>query len=130
MHEYSVVAELVSTLLPRLEQHNGQIMAIFLKKGELRILSDRALRNAFEIVAQGTRLEKATLDIEVVPATVSCPGCGYEGRAKYLEDKAFHFTVPVLTCPSCGGEVRLVSGRELYVDRVNLRTAADENAQP
>jgi len=61
MHEYSVVAELVSALLPRLEEHPGEVTTVFLKRGELRILSDWALKNAFEIVTEGTRLEGASL---------------------------------------------------------------------
>ncbi len=125
MHEYSVVADLVSALLPRLEEHPGEVTAVFLKRGELRILSDYALKNAFEIVAEGTRLEGASLEIEVVPVRVVCAGCGYEGSVEYLKDEAFHFIIPVLTCPRCGREVEIVSGRELTVERVSIRTPSD-----
>jgi len=128
MHEYSVVAELVAALLPRLEEHPGQVCAVFLKKGDLRILSDRALCNAFEIVAQGTRLEAATLEIESVPASVACRSCSYEGPAKMLRDEEFHFAVPILSCPKCGADVEIRSGRELSVDRVSVRTPVDESA--
>jgi len=123
MHEYSVVAEIVSALLPRLEEHEGIVTAVYLKKGSLRILSDRALKNAFEVVAQGTRLEGASLEIEAIPVCVACRACGFEGAAEVLEDEAFHFAVPVLSCPACGAEVEVRSGRELSVDRVSIRTA-------
>ena len=126
MHEYSVVAELVSGLLPQIEGHTGEVVSVFLCKGELRILSDRALKNAFEMVAQGTRLEGATLEIESAPARVSCRACAYEGPAQYLKDETLHYAVPVLTCPTCGGEVDILTGRELYVDRVSLRQEAAE----
>jgi len=128
MHEYSVVVELVDALLPRLEQHEGEVTAVFLKKGDLRILSDRALRNAFEVVAQGTRLEGATLEIESIPAAVACRSCSYSGSAKTLKDETLHFAVPVLSCPVCGADVEIRSGRELSVDRVSLRTTAGETA--
>lgn len=124
MHEYSVVIELIAGLLPQLEAHPGQITAVFLSKGELRILSDRALQNAFEVVAQGTRLAGARLEIETIPARVKCPSCGYEGPAEHLRDDTFHYAVPVLTCPKCRLEVDLVAGRELYVDRVSLHEPA------
>ena len=127
MHEYSVVVELVDALLPRLVDHAGEVTAVFLKKGDLRILSDRALKNAFEVVAQGTRLEGATLEIETIPARVACGSCHYEGLAKTLKDEAFHFAIPILTCPQCGSDVEVRSGRELSVDRVSVRTMADEN---
>jgi len=126
MHEYSVVAELVEALLPRLEEHEGQVTAVHLKKGELRILSDRALINAFEIVSRETRLEGASLEIESIPVSVVCERCGYEGAVKTLEDEAFHFAVPILSCPVCGADVNVISGRELSVERVSMRTAAGE----
>lgn len=128
MHEYSVVVELVEALLTRLEEHEGDVTTVFLKKGDLRILSDRALSNAFEIVAQGTRLEGASLEIEPIPARVACRTCSYEGPAKTLEDETFHFAVPILSCPACGDGVEIRSGRELTVDRVTVRTPDEENA--
>jgi hydrogenase nickel insertion protein HypA len=126
MHEYSVVAELVDALVPQLEGVEGDVIAVFLKKGELRILSDRALKSAFEIVASGTRLEGATLEIETIPTSIACRSCAYEGPAETLADEAFHFAVPVLSCPKCGSNVEVRSGRELSVDRVSVRTTADE----
>jgi len=125
MHEYSVVTELVNALLPRLEEHVGEVTAVHLKKGDLRILSDRALKNAFDVVAQGTRLENATLEIEPISVTVACGSCGFEGPAEVIRDETFHFAVPLLSCPQCGAEVEIRSGRELMVDRVSLSTSSD-----
>jgi len=126
MHEYSVVTELVDALLPQLEGVEGDVVAVFLKKGELRILSDRALLNAFEVVAGGTRLEGATLEIESIPTSIVCRSCAYEGPAETFSDEAFHFAVPILSCPKCGSDVEVRSGRELCVDRISMRTTADE----
>jgi len=121
MHEYSVASELVSALLPKAEDVEGRIVAVFLKKGELRILSDTALRNAFEIVAEGTRLAGARLEIELIPVRVTCPACGYSGPVERVSDPAFHFAVPILSCPSCSEEVEIQAGRELYVDRLSVQ---------
>jgi hydrogenase nickel incorporation protein HypA/HybF len=123
-----VVAELVEALLPRLEEHEGRVTAVFLKKGDLRILSDRALKNAFEVIAQGTRLETATLEIESIPVHVVCRSCAYDGPAQVLKDDTFHFAVPVLTCPACGADVAVKTGRELCVDRVSIETGSDGEA--
>jgi hydrogenase nickel incorporation protein HypA/HybF len=125
MHEYSVVSELISSLLPRLEGVSGRILSVHLQKGELRILSDWALIHAFEVLSEGTQLEGAVLEIESVGVTLRCRGCGYEGRGDTLCDEIFHFAVPVLTCPRCKGEVDVLSGRELYVDKITL---ADDEA--
>jgi len=91
MHEYSVASELINALLPQAETIDGQIVAVILMKGELRILSDHALGNAFELLAEGTPLEGARLIVELVPVSVSCPSCGYEGAANHVCDEAFQF---------------------------------------
>jgi hydrogenase nickel incorporation protein HypA/HybF len=126
MHEYAVVDELITSLLPRLDGIAGRVSAVFVRKGELRILSARALENAFELLARGTRLEGARLEVEDVAAGVRCRDCAYEGRARYFVDEAGHYAIPVLACPRCGGEVTIVAGRELCVDRV----AVNDDASP
>ena len=128
MHEYSVASELISALLPRLDAHPGRIRAVILVKGELRILSDGALRRAFEILAEGTRLAGADLVIEPVETRIRCPSCGYVGRADHVREEAFHFAIPILSCPTCGGEVDIEAGRELYVDRVTVLAEAATGA--
>ncbi len=124
MHEYSVVTELISALLPQLEDHAGRVSAVVLVKGELRILSDTALRNAFELLSQGTRLEGSELVIEPVEVSVHCRSCDYVGPPEHVREESFHFAIPILSCPTCGAEVDTEAGRELYVDRVTMETAA------
>ena len=128
MHEYSVVSELISALLPKLEGHPGRVSAVILVKGELRILSDTSLQNAFELLAQGTRLETADLVIEPVEVRVRCRSCGYEGPTEHVREESFHFAIPILSCPTCGAEVDIAAGRELYVDRVTIQTEATADA--
>jgi hydrogenase nickel incorporation protein HypA/HybF len=125
MHEYSVACELVNALLPQVGTIEGRITGVVLKKGELRILSDQALANAFELVAEGTPLETARLIIEPVSVTVGCPSCGYCGSVDRVSDEAFHFAVPILSCPRCGADVDLKTGRELFVDRLTVQVPAE-----
>lgn len=124
MHEYSVVTELISALLPRLEEHAGRVSGVVLVKGELRILSDSALRSAFELLSQGTRLEGSKLAIEPVDVRVRCTSCDYEGPVDHVREESFHFAVPILSCPVCSAAVDIEAGRELYVDRVTMETKA------
>jgi len=126
MHEYSVVAEILNSLEPQLVEHPGRVTAIYLKKGELRILSDHALYNAFEVLIKDTRFEASRLVVETIPASIRCLACGHEGAPETVADDAYHFAVPVLTCPKCDAEVEMVAGRELYVDRVSIETEADD----
>ncbi len=118
MHEYAVVDELISSLVPRLETIPGRVTAVFVRKGELRILSAHALESAFEFLAKGTRLEGARLEIEDVAAIVRCAACGYEGPPCRFGDADDHFAIPILSCPRCGGSVTATAGRELCVERV------------
>ena len=128
MHEYSVAAELINALLPQIEEIEGQITGVNLKKGEMRILSDHALTNAFRMLAEGTPLETAQLVIEQVPVSVLCPSCGYQGTVEHVSDDAFHFVaVPILTCPKCESEVDVITGRELHVDSLTVQTPTDAN---
>jgi hydrogenase nickel incorporation protein HypA/HybF len=120
MHEYAVVDDLVHALLPKLAEIRETILCVHLRKGELRILSDWALQNAFEVVTRGTRLASAKLGIEVVRARVHCDHCGYEGRPDAVEDETFHAAIPILACPRCSGRVAVVAGRELSVERVSV----------
>jgi hydrogenase nickel incorporation protein HypA/HybF len=129
MHEYAVVDELIASLLPRLADIPGTISAVFVRKGELRVLSDRALKNAFELLSRGTRLETARLEVESVPIVVRCESCSYEGPAKILSDEAGHYAIPVLDCPLCSGAVSVVSGRELCVERVSVLDDAPAGAE-
>ena len=124
MHEYSVVTELISALLPQLDDHAGRVSTVFLVKGELRVLSDKALQNAFEVLSEGTRLEGTELVIEPVEVRVHCRSCEYMGAADHVCEESFHFAIPILSCPACGAAVDVEAGRELYVDRVTIRTEA------
>lgn len=125
MHEYSVASELINSLLPKAKEVEGQIVGVYLKKGEMRILSDQALGNAFDLLAEGTLLEGARLIIELVPVSVSCASCGYQGGVEHVSDDAFHFAVPILSCPTCQSEVDMKSGRELYVDRLSVQVPTE-----
>lgn len=127
MHEYAVVDELITSLVPRLADIPGTITAVFVRKGELRILSDRALENAFELLAKRTRLEGARLVVETVSAAVRCDACAYDGPARTFSDDGGHFAIPILACPQCGGTVTVRAGRELCVDRVAV---ADDAVAP
>ena len=128
MHEYSLAQSLLSSLLEYLRRHPvpGRIKKVHVQKGELVVLSEWALKEAFSILAEGTVLSGAELAIENVPVRVRCPSCGYEGDARYLTEEGWHLSVPILSCPRCGERVELLSGKELAIIGLSVEESPAE----
>lgn len=129
MHEYSVAEELVRAVLAELAElglQGEQLEEVHLRKGELRLLGDEALRQAYEVLTLETPLAGSKLVLEEVKAEIICRDCGYHGPAGYSDDQIYHFMAPILECPRCHGPVVLKSGRELEL--VQLVVATPEEA--
>jgi len=109
MHELSIAESIVAIA----DRHAGgrRVSKVEVKVGHLRQVVPSALEFAFELVAQGTAVEGAELDLEEVPAAGICRACGTEGTLT-----AFPFT-----CPGCGGmDLEVTHGEELLVDSLEL----------
>ncbi len=117
VHEYSLAHSLLTELLAHLEAHpvEGRIAKVHVRQGELLILSQEALVEAWRILSEGTPLAGSELAIEKVPVEVSCPACGYRGNARYLAEEGWHQAIPILACPECGAQVEIVAGRDLAI---------------
>lgn len=117
MHEYSLVQALLEGLLDHLREHpvNGHIRVVHVRKGELLILSQEALGEAWTILSEGTEVGGSEIRIERIPVKVRCPTCGYEGPVKYASEEGWHFSVPVLACPHCAGRTNVIEGRDLAI---------------
>jgi hydrogenase nickel incorporation protein HypA/HybF len=77
----------------------------------LRQVVPSALTFGFELVAEGTPVEGAELELENVPATGLCSDCGVESRLQSFP----------LQCGVCGGfDLELLSGEELFVESLEL----------
>ena len=105
MHEYGLVEEVVKSLLAKLDDPEvdteGAEMEVVLKVGALAIHSAAATRQAFEVLAKGTKLEKARFNLIVEPLTLTCADCGFQGS---LPEGAVdpHEQLPLAPCPQCG----------------------------
>jgi hydrogenase nickel incorporation protein HypA/HybF len=109
MHELGIAEAIVAIA----EEHAGgrHVDKVELKVGHLRQVVPGALTFAFELVAQGTCVEGAILEIEDVPARIVCRGCATDSRVT-----EFPFE-----CPNCGGfDIDVVSGDELLVDSLEV----------
>ena len=91
MHELSI-AEMVVQVAGR--QSNGRrVTRVQMKVGHLRQVVPSALAFSFELVAEGTPVEGAELEIEEVPVVGRCRGCGVESQLGSFP----------LQCRECGG---------------------------
>ena len=112
MHELSI-AEAVVQIAGR--QANGRrVTKVRMKVGHLRQVVPSALAFGFELVAEGTPVEGAELEMEEVPATGICRECGVESQLKSFP----------LQCRACGGfDLEILRGEELLVESLELEEA-------
>ncbi len=109
MHELSIAEAVVDIALRHADGRPVEVVE--LKVGHLRQVVPSALEFAFELVAEGTAVEGAVLEIEAVRAAGVCRECGLES-----EQEGFP-----LRCARCGGlDVEVTRGEELLVDSLEL----------
>lgn len=118
MHELSI-AEALIQIADRAAADAGAdaVTAAHIRVGALSGVLPDALIFAFDIAAQGTRLEGARLEVETVPIRVYCLHC---------DTVAALDSVQILCCPLCGqptGDIR--AGRELEL--ISLEVADDDH---
>jgi len=127
MHEYSLAQALLEGLVEHLGDHpvEGRVRKVHVRQGELLILSQEALGEAWRILAAGTAVAGSEVQIEKVPVKVRCPACAYEGPVKYVSEEGWHFAVPVLACPKCGGRAEVVEGRDLAIVGLSITEGSE-----
>jgi len=112
MHELAI-AELIVNIAAA---HAGerQVSKVELKAGHLRQVVPSALEFSFELVAKGTVVEGAELEIDDVPAAGICRTCGVESTLVGFP----------LLCEACGGfDLEVIRGEELLVESLELEDA-------
>jgi hydrogenase nickel incorporation protein HypA/HybF len=113
MHEYSIASALMQRIEQEAEAHHAtRVKAVRVRIGELAGLEVELFRTAYQVLSQDTVCDGAALEVAVVPVQWECPRC--------------HAPAPAgarLVCASCGVPVRLVSGDEIMLDRIELEVA-------
>ena len=109
MHELSIAESIV-----RIAEAHGdgrRVTAVEVRVGALRQVVPQALEFAFELVARGTTVESAALELREVAPEVSCRACG-----TVSEVEAFP-----LACGACrSSNVDVLCGEELLVESLEL----------
>jgi hydrogenase nickel incorporation protein HypA/HybF len=106
MHETAIVEGLMRILEQQAARHGAErILRVRVPVGRLRAVEPAQLVSCFEMFAEGTIADGASLAIEEVPVRARCKACGTE-----FEVPRYRFE-----CPGCaGGDVAVIQGQELY----------------
>jgi len=112
VHELSIADCIVS--IAAAHAAGRPVSKVEVKVGHLRQVVPSALEFAFHLVAQGTPVEGAELEIDVVPAAGLCRACGGESALSAFP----------LQCSQCGGlDLEVIRGEELLVEALELEEA-------
>jgi hydrogenase nickel incorporation protein HypA/HybF len=112
MHELSLTRAVVDAVTERLGA--AEVTRVTLEIGTLSGVVVDSIRFCFPIVADGTTLAGARLEIVEPRGAAACRDCGLE----------FDVDDPILLCPDCGAaNVAIRSGSELRIKSVEVRRA-------
>ena len=121
MHELSVTSAIVNALLDLVKQQSAsRVEEVNLKIGQLRAISIEQVRFCYEILAKGTSLEGSKLVVEEVPGQLQCSRCSYHQEFN-PQDDTYHFDIPLLICPTCGGSLLVQGGDECVIGKVRMQ---------
>jgi hydrogenase nickel incorporation protein HypA/HybF len=113
MHEAAIAENIVGSLEQELSRQaiEGRIVKVFLQVGKLRAVVAENLKFLFQVMARGSRLEGAALEIEPVSIKGRCQACASEFE---IDDMMFF-------CPRChSGRIDLLNGNELQITGVEV----------
>ncbi len=109
MHELAIADSVVQ--IASRHANGRRITKVRVKVGYLRQVVPSALAFSFELVAEGTPVEGAELEMEEVPAVGVCRECEVESRLGNFP----------LQCGACGGfDLEVLRGEELLVESLEL----------
>ncbi|MFI9533849.1 hydrogenase maturation nickel metallochaperone HypA [Nocardia fusca] len=116
MHELAIAQSVVAAVCDHAA--GRAVYRVTVDVGVLTAVVPDALRFAFDIAAEGTVADGASLDIQCVPGAAHCRDCGAN----------FTVTDLLILCDACGSaDVAIGAGREL---RIRSMEVSRECAQP
>lgn len=108
MHELALMERLVDVV--EAQAFDGKITVVRLDVGRLTCVATEALTFCFDVVAQGTALAGARLEIRRIDGQAECRACGLEGPI----GSAFE------ACPCGSFDLRITSGEELELREIEV----------
>ena len=114
MHELSITESILNSAIDEAQKNNAdRIVSIYLCMGEISSIVPQCVQEYFDLLSEDTIAYGAKLFFTTIPAKIACRECGHE----------FSFKSMRLMCPNCQSrKVDIVSGREFYIDRLEIET--------
>jgi hydrogenase nickel incorporation protein HypA/HybF len=113
MHELSIVDALIEQVgreIHRAGQH-GKVLGIELSIGRFSGVNSDSLRFAFDLLAPGTPVAGAKIEIREVKPSCRCHACNAWTE---IDDLIFQ-------CPKCGSEeITIEGGRDLMLQSIDI----------
>lgn len=125
MHGLGIASSIVKTVLKSLKSYDvKKVLSVDVEVGELMGIHPEELKYGFEIASKDSILEGVGLNVQIKPAEIKCPGCGYEGRSKPFSISSHehnHVPLPSPQCPKCEGfAVEVLEGKTLTVKNLEV----------
>lgn len=109
MHEYSIVASLLSQVAREAAARRARVVQVHVAVGRLSGVDCGLLQTAYEAFRQRGVCAQAGLNITQVDPRWECPRCGGEVEAG-----------AALRCLRCQCPARLAAGDELILERIEM----------
>jgi hydrogenase nickel incorporation protein HypA/HybF len=114
MHEFGLCEGVLDAVRQRAD--GRRVAGIRVRFGVRHAVDQESLEYAFSVVAEGTEAAGAAVELVTVPATITCPDCGFSGET----------TDVLATCPRCGGaEAKISGGDEMVLESIRYATTPD-----
>lgn len=113
MHEVAIVDALIAQVEEEVRRAgaSGRVVRLELSVGRISGVSVDAIRFALELLAPGTIVESAHVEIRQPSAVVSCAACGHRAEIENIPAR----------CPRCEShELSVEGGRELLLESIEL----------
>jgi hydrogenase nickel incorporation protein HypA/HybF len=112
MHELSIAFHVIETLTAELADVSGRVESVRLAVGAFSGVVPSAIRRAWDIATDGSRLAGSSLEIDEIALRIWCDLCE---REQAIPD------VAGMRCPICGQPpARIVAGQELEILSVEM----------
>jgi hydrogenase nickel incorporation protein HypA/HybF len=108
VHEFSIAAGVVDVALAHCD--GRRVTVVNMRVGALRQVVPAMLATAFDLATRETDCEGAELQLELIPARLTCPTCTRE----WTTDE------PNFRCDECGGPAAVLAGSELEVESIEV----------
>ncbi len=121
MHELSVASEIVRVAVREAERRGAKrVKSVHLVVGKLTHLSKEQLTFCYNVLKKGTILKGSKIVIREQEPKVECSSCGYLGPIGEVSDGEAGLWAVSLSCPRCGGVVKVKEGLECRIDAIKM----------